>query len=315
MFELYKKRQLGDYIVDSFTFFKNFGKHFFKIFFAINVGMLLVVGVLMYLFLQTNFKALVDHNLENIASDELLNYFGSSPLLAGFTIFFLVIIVLLSLFNSSYPILYLKLIAEKSTNNFTTQDILVAFRKSLWKIFKFGLGTVFILFPFVFIIIVILFFLCFVLIGIPLLIIAIPTLFTWINLSFYTYLSEDKGFFESLHHAYLLVREDFWTTIGASFIIMIMIQMVQASITMFFYFVGIFAVIFFAIANPDFDKMPFHGSPVFLILISIAFVVILALSNIFNNILVINQGIIYYSLGADDKISATEIESIGKNDE
>lgn len=315
MFELYKKRQLGDYIVDSFTFFKNFGKQFFKIFFAINAGMLLISGALVYLFLQTNFKALADNNLENNTPDKLLNYFGSDPLITGFAILFLVVIVFLSLFNSSYPILYLKLIAEKSTNNFATQDIFVAFRKSLWKIFKFGLGAVFILFPFLIIVIIALFFLCFVLVGIPLLIIAIPTLFTWVNLSFYTYLSEDKGYFESLNHAYLLVKEDFWTTIGASFIIMIMIQMVQASITMFFYFIGIFAFLFFAIANPDFDKTPFNPSPILLILMSIAFVLILTLSNIFNNILVINQGIIYYSLGAEEKIMATEIESIGRNDE
>jgi len=315
MFELYKKRQLGDYIVDSFTFFKNFGKHFFKIFFAINAGMLLVAGALMYLFLETNFSSLAGNNLEKTTPDELFKYFGSYPLITGFAILFLVVIVFLSLFNSSYPILYLKLIAEKNTNDFTTQDILAAFSKSLWKIIKFGFGVVFIIFPVLCIIIIALFFLCFVLVGVPLLIVAIPTLFTLINLSFYTYLTEDKSFFESLNHAYLLLKEDFWSTIGASFIVMIMIQMVQASITMFFYFVGIFGFIFFAIANPDFDKMPFEPSPIFLILITIAFVLIMALSNIFNNVLVINQGIIYYSLGAEDKISATEIESIGSNNE
>lgn len=315
MFELYKKRQLGDYIVDSFTFFKHFGKHFFKIFFAINAGMLVIAGALMYLFLQINFTSLTSDSFEKTTPDDFLNYFDSYPLISGFAILFLIVIVLLSLFNSSYPILYLKLIAEKGTNNFTTQEILTAFRKSLWKIFKFGIGVVFIIFPVLCIVIIALFLLCFVLVGIPLLIVAIPTLFTWINLSFYTYLSEDKGFFESLNHAYLLTKEDFWSTIGASFIVMIMLQMVQASITMFFYFVGIFALIFFAIANPDIDKTPFTPSPILLILISIAFVLILTLSNIFNNILVINQGIIYYSLGAEDKILATEIDSIGNNNE
>jgi len=315
MFELYKKRQLGDYIVDSFTFFKNFGKQFFKIFFAINAGLLLISGALMYWFLKFNFTSLVDNSLEKTTPNELLNYFDRDPVITGFVIIFSIVILLLSLFNASYPILYLKLIAEKSTNNFTTQDILTAFRKSLWKIIKFGLGAVFIIFPVLCIIIIVLFFLCFVLVGIPLLIIAIPTLFTWVHLSFYTYLTEDKSFFESLNHAHLLLKEDFWSTIGASFIAMIMIQMVQASITMFLYFVGIFAFIFFAIANPDFEKMPFEPSPFFLILITIAFVLIMALSNIFNNVLVVNQGIIYYSLGAEDRFSPTEIESIGSHNE
>lgn len=315
MFELYKKRQLGDYIVDSFTFFKAFGKHFFKIFFVINAGMLLVAGALMYWFLKINFNILSNDNLQKTNPDQLLDYLGNSPVLIGITIIAVIILVLISLFNSAYPILYLKLIAEKKGNDFTASEIISAFRKSIWKILKFTIGLVFIILPVLFIIIIALFFLCFVLVGIPLIIVAIPTLFTWINFSFYTYLSEDKSFFQSLNHAHILLKEDFWSTIGASFIVMIMIQMVQASITMFFYFVGIFAFIFFAIANPDFEKSSFQVSPVIVILIILVFVIILVLSNIFNNILVINQGIIYYSLGSENRISNTEIESIGSNNE
>lgn len=315
MFELFKKRQLGDYIVDSFTFFKAFGKHFFKIFFVINAGMLLVAGALMYWFLKINFNVLSNDTLQKTNPNQVLDYLGNSPVIIVFTIIAVIIIVLMSLFNSAYPILYLKLIAEKSSNNFTSTEILATFRQNIWKILKFTIGLVFIIFPILFIAIIALFFLCFILVGIPLIIVAIPTLFTWINLSFYTYLSEEKSFFQSLNHAHLLLKEDFWTTIGASFIVMIMMQMVQASITMFFYFVGIFAFLFFAIANPDFEKSSFQVSPIIIILITLVFLIILVLSNIFNNILVINQGIIYYSLGSEDRIANTEIESIGSNNE
>lgn len=315
MFELIKKRQLGDYVVDSFTFFKSFGKHFFKIFFIINAGMLVVTGALMYWFLKINFNFLSNDKLEKTNPNQLLDYLGSSPVLIGFVIVSILILILVSLFNSAYPILYLKLIAQKNSNDFTAKEILELFKQSIWKIVKFTIGMLFIVLPALIVLIIVLFFLCFVLVGIPLIIIAVPTLFTFINLSFYSYLTEDKGFFESLNHAHLLVKKDFWSTIGASFIVMIMIQMVQASITMFFYFVGIFAFIFFAIANPDFEKSSFQVSPLIIILITLVFVIILALSNIFNNILVINQGIIYYSLGSEDKISATEIESIGSTNE
>lgn len=315
MFELFKKRQLGDYIVDSFSFFKAFGKHFFKIFFVINAGMLLVAGALMYWFLKINFNVLSNDTLQKTNPNQVLDYFGNSPVIIIFTIIAVIIIVLISLFNSAYPILYLKLIAEKNSNNFTSTEILATFRQNIWKILKFTIGLVFIIFPVLFIAIIALFFLCFILVGIPLIIVAIPTLFTWINLSFYTYLSEEKSFFQSLNHAHLLLKEDFWTTIGASFIVMIMMQMVQASITMFFYFVGIFAFLFFAIANPDFEKSSFQVSPIIIILITLVFLIILVLSNIFNNILVINQGIIYYSLGSEDRIANTEIESIGSNNE
>ncbi|KQB37722.1 hypothetical protein RC62_2888 [Flavobacterium aquidurense] len=315
MFELYKKRQLGDYIVDSFTFFKTFGKHFFKIFFIINATMLLVTGALMYWFLKLNFQFLSNDAVQKANPNQFLDYLGSSPAILAFTIVSIIILVLISLFNSAYPILYLKLIAQQNNNDFTAKEVLKTFRQSIWKIFKFTIGLLFIVMPALFILIIALFFLCFALVGIPLIIVAIPTLFTFVHLSYYSYLTEEKSFFESLNHAYILVKEDFWSTIGASFIVMIIIQMVQASITMFFYFVGIFAFIFFAIANPDFEKSSFQVSPVIIILLTIVFVLILVLSNIFNNILVINQGIIYYSLGSENKISATEIESIGSNNE
>ncbi|MEP6805914.1 MAG: hypothetical protein ABI892_15400, partial [Flavobacterium sp.] len=157
---------------------------------------------------------------------------------------------------------------------------------------------------------------CFVLIGIPLLILAIPTLFTWIHFSFYIYLTEEKSFFQSLNNAYLLLKENFWTSIGATFLAMVIIQMVQGSITMFIYFVGIFLVIGTALINPNFDNQSFDAASPFLILsITLIFLLILVISTIFNNMLVINQGIIYYSLGADKKISTAEIDLIGNNNE
>lgn len=314
MFELYKKRQLGDYIIDSFTFFRFFGKHFFKIFFIINTTMLLVAGALMYCFLQLNFKSLFENNLDKSNPTELLSYFDANPILGVFAVLFLIIIVLASLFNSAYPILYLKLIAEKNNNDFEAKEILSAFKQNIWKIFKFTIGLVFIVLPVLFALIVLLFFLCFVLVGFPLLIISIPTIFTWINVSLYTYLSEEKSFFQSLNHAYLLLKDNFWSTIGATFLVMIMLQMIQASITMFLYFIGIFVFIFAAIGDPYFDEAPFNGSPLFLLFITLIFVVILALSTIFNNILVVNQGVIYYSLKVENKVSTVEIESIGSNE-
>lgn len=317
MFELFKKRELGDYIVDTFTFFKSYGKHFFKTFFLINAGMLLVVGALVYWFLKHNFQSLVRNNLDQTEPDSLLNYFNDNdPALLGFIAISTLVILIVSLFNASYPVLYLKLIAAKNTNNFTTNDILSSFKQSIWKLFKFTIGVIFIIFPVLFITIIILFFLCFVLIGIPLLILAIPTLFTWIHLSFYIYLTQEKSFFQSLNNAYLLLKANYWNSIGVTFIAMVIIQMVQGSITMFIYFVGIFLVIGTALVNPNFDNQSFDAaSPVLLLGITLIFLLILVISTIFNNMLVINQGIIYYGLQAENKISAIEIDLIGNNNE
>lgn len=316
MFELYKKRELGDNIVDTFTFFKIFGKHFFKIFFIINGVFLLVMGILVYWFLKINFQVVFDNNLGEAKPNYLLNYFNDSyGFLAGFIVLFVLIILVLALFNSSYPIVYLKLIEKNKTNDFTLNDVITGFRQNLWKILKFCIGLIFIIVPVLFISIVLMFLLCFVLIGFPLLLIAIPTFFTWVNFCFYSYLTEEMSFFQSINHAYHLVKENFWTTIGTTFLVMIIVQMIQGSITMFLYFIGIFVFFISALGNPNFDVKPFDGSPILLIFISLLFILIFALSNIFSNMMTVNQGIIYYSLGAEDKMSTSEIELIGTDNE
>ncbi|MDA6069983.1 hypothetical protein NJT12_10180 [Flavobacterium sp. AC] len=277
--------------------------------------MLLVTGALMYWFLKINFRFLFNDNLKGVPTDYLLKYFNNNyPLLIAVVVLFVLILLIVSLFNSSYPILYLKLIAEKNTNDFTAKDILSAFKQNIWKMFKFSFGLVFILFPVLVVTVLLLFFLCFVLIGFPLLIIAIPALFTFINFSFYSYLIQEKSFFQSLNHAYILLKKDFWAIIGATFIVMVIIQMIQGSITLFFYFVGIFIFLGTVLVNPNFDVKPVEDSPILLFTISLIFIILLAISTIFNNILVINQGIIYYSLDTENKTSTTDIDLIGSND-
>jgi len=314
MFELYKKRELGDYISDTFGFFKSFGKHFFKIFFIINGAFLLITGALVYWFLRVNFQFLSHNNTSD--PNQVLSYFDNQyPIIIGCIAIFAFVVLVLSLFNSAYPILYLQLIEKNKTNDFTLEEIMTSFKQNLWKIIKFCIGMIFIVIPVLFIAIIIMFLLCFIIVGIPLILISIPAFFTWINLSFYSYLTEDKGFFESINHAYLLLKQNFWNTIATTFIVMMMMQMIQASITMVFYFAGIFIFFISAISTSDFETKPFEGSPLLLAFISLIFVLIFALSYIFNNALMVNQGIIYYSLGADDKTSNRDIELIGIDNE
>lgn len=316
MFQLYKKRQLGDYIIDTFSFFKTFGKHFFKIFFIINGAFLLIIGTLVFFFLKSNFQVLFNETLDSSNPNNLAAYFNDNyGIFIAFTAFFFIVILALSMFNSAYPVLYLKLVEKSKTNSFTLEDVTTVFRQNIWKIIKFGFGLLFLVVPVMFVAIVLLFFLCFILVGIPLLLIAIPALFTWVNFSFYAYLTEDKSFFQSLNHAYVLLKKDFWYSIGATFLVIIMIQMIQGSISVFFYFIGIFIFFLTAIGTSDFGSKAIDESPVFLLFISFIFVLLYTLGNIFNNMIMVNQGIMYYSLGADDVISNHEIELIGTDNE
>jgi hypothetical protein len=314
MFELYKKRELGDCIADTFGFFKHFGKHFFKIFFVINGGFLLLTGALIYWFISM--QDLSAGNLQSNNPNTVFNTSnGNFPLFIGLLIVLMIVVIVLSLFNAAYPIIYLKLIEQNKTKNFSIEEVIKAFKQNAWKIIKFSTGMIFIVVPVLMIAIVLMFLLCFIVVGIPLLIISLPAFFTLVNLSFYSYLTEDKGFFESFNHAYALLKQNFWNTIGTTFLMMLMVQMVQASVTMVMYFFVFFVFLISAVGNSNFETAPFEGSPFFIAIVSLLFVFIFALSYILNNLLMINQGIIYYSLEADEKTSTRDIELIGTDNE
>ena len=48
MFQLYKKRDFNELVSDTFDFFKIHGKNYFKNYFIINGGFLLILVVLLY---------------------------------------------------------------------------------------------------------------------------------------------------------------------------------------------------------------------------------------------------------------------------
>ena len=313
MFELYRKRQLGDNLGDTFTFFKNYGKNFFKIFFITNGAFLLLFAIVVYTLLKVNFEHIQESGLENnqLKSD-LLEYFNHNEGLVVALVFICVFLFfIMSLFNYAYPVLYLKLIAA-GQEDLEVNDLSASFFKVLFKLIKFSIGYLFLVFPVLIIALIILFFLCFIIIGIPLLMIALPALFTFLNLHFYSYLTEEKRFFESLKHAYYLMKVDFWNTIGTTFIIMMIMQFVQFAITMCLYFVGMFIALAYLIGNSASDNTnTVEPSPLLIGFITIVVIVLIVLGNIFNNIIIVNQGMIYYSLESGDKQESKSIDLIG----
>ncbi|KAF2330365.1 hypothetical protein [Flavobacterium ginsenosidimutans] len=313
MFELYKKRQLGDNLGDTFTFFKDFGKNFFKIFFIVNGAFLVLFGIMIYTLIEVNFEAIKNSGFGNqqLKSD-LLEHFNNNEALTVLLIFISVLLFLiLSLFNYAYPVLYLKMLGT-GKKDFELNDVLSNFFKVLFKLIKFSFGFLFIVFPVLLIALIIMFLLCFIIIGIPLLIIALPTCFTFLNLWFYSYLTEEKRFFESLKHAIYLVKKDFWNTIGTTFIMMIIMQFVQTAITMFFYFVGLFISLAYFIGNSDSNSTKaLEPSPLLIGFITIIVIVLIILGNIFNNAIIINQGMVYYSLESENKLESESIDLIG----
>ena len=316
MFTLFKKRDFSANFSDTITFFRTFGKNYFKNYFTINGIFLLILVVLIYfiskIYMQVIFSSIGNPNK---TPDFLMYYFSNNVfLIVGVGIFFVLLTVFLSLLNITYPIIYLQLIEKKGDNNFTLNEIITAIKENIGRLLLFFLGLIFIITPLIIIAFVILFLMCFILIGIPLILIFFPTIMSWISLSYYEFIVKKIGFFEALKNGFSLVKQQFWTTIGTTFIMIVLVQIIQGFITMIPYIIGV-VLMLVSTSNPEVsqnDKL--SGISVFMAIIMVFSVL---MSYIFNNFIIINQDLIYYSLREENENVTTksDIDLIGTESE
>lgn len=296
MFELYKKRDLSAYFSDTITFFKIFGKHFFKNFFIINGVFLMILVVLIYFISKIYMEVLFSNGI-NMGNnpDYLVDYFNNNVLLIiGCFIVVFLLIIILSMLNISFPVIYLKLFEKTKSDTFSTQEIIDDLKKIVGKMLVFLLGSVFIIMPLAFIVFGFLFLLCFILVGIPLLIIAGAAFFSWVTLSYYEFILNKVSFLNALSNGYRMVKQQFWTIVGTTFLMMLLIQIIQGFITMVPYLISI---VWMLTATENFQgtSQPENLSAMGIIM-AVIMVFSVLLSYIFNNFIIINQGLIYYSL-------------------
>jgi hypothetical protein len=313
MFILFKKRDFSSYISDTFAFFKTFGKHFFKNYFIINGGFLLILCVLLYFIIKVYFEVIFSASgapqgsyFQQYFDDNLGLFIGSLSILG-------ILIIVLSLLNVAFPIVYLKLLSEKKDGNFTTADIILALKQNTGKLLKFFLGSIFVIMPILVIVLGLVLALCLILIGFPLLMIVAPACMAWLHLSLYTYLTEETSFFQALKDGFSLLKQQFWPIIGATFVIYTLIQVIQSFLTMIPYFIGIASFLTSSTA-PGWNTETGSSLSIF---ISIFFIFAILLSYFFNNLVIVNQGIIYYSLREENENLTTisEIDLIGTDNE
>jgi hypothetical protein len=314
MFELYKKRDLSANFSDTTTFFKLFGKHFFKNYFIIN-GIFLMILVLLIYFISKIYMEVLFSGVSNMQNNPnyLMSYFTNnvSLIIAGFAITFL-LIAILSMLNISFPVIYLKLYEKNCKNNFSTEEIIVGLRNIIGKMILFFLGGIFILFPLLIIVFGLLFLLCFVLIGIPLIFLVGIALISWITMSYYEYILKDVGYFTALSNGFRLVKQQFWTTIGTTFLMMMLIQIIQGFITIIPYAISMIWMFTSPENLQDVNSQTDTFSTMGLVF-AVVMVFSVMLSYIFNNFILINQGLIYYSLQEEQENTSTksQIDLIG----
>lgn len=312
MFQLYKKRDFSALVGDTFNLFKLEGKNYFKNYFIINGGLLLLLVVILYFFMKIFLDGAFTAARTNNDEAFLNTILSDLPLFIGFGFGMILLVILASLINYIYPVAYLKLIEENQDRN--TQNLIQYIKSKIGKTILFYILSIFVAIPILFIIMALTFLLVFVIIGIPLLFILIPAYTSWISLSYYHYISTDAGYFEALIKGYELLRSKFWPVIGSNFVMQTIVQITLGILIMVPYFIGIASIL----VNPEgMEQNPEKAFSFVTIMLTVIMIISILFNYTLQNIILINQGIIYYSIREEqENISViSSIDSIGTNEE
>lgn len=315
MITLFKKRNFSDYLNDSFDFFKKGGKHYFKNYFTVMGVFLLIISVCIYFICKIYFEFIFSQirGNTNVPDYSYLTNFidGNFGLLILGGILFTVGTLFLTLINFSFPIIYLEEYEKNGGPNFSSKELFSNLKSKFGKLILFFILSLFLITPIVLILSFILVLLSFIIIGIPLFIIAIPTIFSILSLTLYNYLNSNDGYFGSLGKAFQYIFKQYWSTIGSTMIIYIIIQIAITVFSMIPYIIATtLLVTTLEIGPSNTETFSILG-----ITMTILFVIVTLCHYIFNNLLMINQGLIYYSRREhiENKSSFTEIENIGSH--
>lgn len=317
MFQLYKKRGFNELVGDTFDFFKIHGKNYFKNYFIINGGFLLILVVLLYFFTKIFFESIFAsiNNGQNGENLMLNNLTSNLPILiiGGISMFFL--IVLISIINYTYPIGYLSLIESKKELNIKN---LIGFVKSkIGKTILFFLASLIIFLPIFLIVLGLLFGLMFILIGFPLMLLVLPAMVSWVSLSFYDYISSDNGYLTSLSNGFNLLKEKIWPIIGSTVIMFVIVQIVVGVVYFVPYIIGMASVFINPEALQGNQQQTIETLSFMTIMMTIAMIVSILFNYTLQNLIFINQGIIYYSSKEEleNNVIKNDIDLIGSEGE
>lgn len=317
MFQLYKKRDFSTLVSDTFNFFKIYGKDYFKNYLIINGGFLLVLLTLIYFFMKIFYEGMLSGiNNQTYGNNLLFDnlYANLSYFITGGVIAF-ILICIISIINYTYPIAYLKLI--ENNTEISTKSLIDFIKSKIGKSILFFLASLISFVPIFFIVSLILIALSVIIIGIPLMLIVFPALISWISLSYYDYISSNTSFFTSVRNGYYLLKENLWANIASTVIMFVIVNVVIGIIYMVPYLIGIASLF----ANPEsfqeggtnaLDNLSFM-----MILMTIIMIVTIISNYLLQNLIFINQGIIYYSSKEEKENHTTKsnIDLIGSDSE
>ncbi|AQW94258.1 hypothetical protein AB2S31_06525 [Elizabethkingia anophelis] len=314
MMQFYKKRDFGALVSDTLNFFKLYGKNYFKNYLTLNGGIIILLVVVIVIGFGDFFKQAFGSNTNGEAY-LFQDYFQQNQgLLIGASVLSIILIILLSLISYSFPVLYMKRLAETGNSKVTMNEMIEDIKKNLKKFFIFFIGSVFILTPLFIFAFIISSFLMIILIGFLLILACIPVMVNIINFTLFNMYNTNDGFFSSIGKAFRIqFSKDFWKYIGSTFIIYLLINVVTtifAFIPMMFLYGYILTTVS---TTPDAIG---SDSSFFMILMAIVYAVSIACTIVLNNLIYVNAGFMYYDSRTDlhRNVTFSEIDTIGSGE-
>jgi len=311
--QLYKSRNFSAFFQDTFAFLKQNGKHFFKHFFIVNGIFILILMVMGYFFTKFYTTVVFGGLLQNNpnAMDDYLN--DNIGVFVLFALAFISIGLIAAIISYAYTAIYLKLYIENKGSDFQTKTIIDSYKSKLGKLFIFLICGILIGIPLALIAGIIMFLLAITLIGVLLLPVVIGAFSLFYYMTLMEYLENKKGIWDSYSYAWTLLSSKFWPAVGCVGLFYLMTYILQNVITIIPYIFGmasIFTTLEDGVPNPE------ETGATMMVVMLIVFFISFLFGTILNNIVQLNQGLVFYSLKEDKENINTksEIDQIGSGE-
>src|ERR1035437_2467501 len=143
-FQLYKKRDFSAFMSDTLQFFKQFWKNYFRNYVVINGALLLLMCVTYFLVFKDMIKNLYP---AGAPAGSWLTSNSNPVLMGGGILLFLAVIMVLSVFTTAFPMVYLKLLRTKGEESFTSSEIFRGIKSYAGRMIGFGFISLVVLLP------------------------------------------------------------------------------------------------------------------------------------------------------------------------
>jgi small-conductance mechanosensitive channel len=312
--ELYKSRDFSGLFQDTFVFIKQNGKHFFREYFIVNGIFLLVLAVLGYFFTKFYtdfiFGGILNNKSTTMLDDYLNDNFG---LFIALLALFLIIAIIAGVVSYVFPFIYLKLYAENAGKNFETRDILNSYKTNIGKLVVYILCCILISVPMLLLFSICGFLLAITIVGIMALPLLLGAFMLYYSMTLMEYIQGEKGIWSCFGYSWDLLKSKFWPAVGSVGLFYLIVYIIQNIISIIPYFFGMARM--FTTVQDGSSNAEELGATMTVVMLVVFFLTFFV-SAILNNVVQLNQGIIFYTLKEEKENINTKsvIDQIGSGE-